>query len=409
MNSIFVQIASYRDPELLLTLKDCLEKAKNTELLTFGICWQKDKKENLDEYKNNPRFRIIEIDYKDSKGACWARHQANTLYENEAFILQIDSHMRFIENWDEEMLNMWKELSDSKAVLTTYPCEYYPDKPRDQWKTQPHIIHTYAFKNSETQQRPKTPKDWRTRTEPYRARHVAGGFIFGSSSIIKDVPYDPEFYFSGEETALAVRLYTHGYNLYHPHKLLLWHYYGRKEQPKHWTDNKEWGKLSSTAKQKLSCLLGRNTNFDLGKYGLGNVRTLEDFQNYSGIDYKRNILHLDTVEAKEPPVDLSSPERWSYTIERFKKLLKWDYTKLDKCEDPRFWAFIFKDQGDQELYRLDIKYTEEKDLIDGKITEKEFTFDYYSPAQVPTYFIIWPYSQSKKWLKSIKGLIKDYV
>jgi hypothetical protein len=28
---IFVQIASYRDPELILTIKSCLENAKNPE------------------------------------------------------------------------------------------------------------------------------------------------------------------------------------------------------------------------------------------------------------------------------------------------------------------------------------------------------------------------------------------
>ena len=33
---IFVQIASYRDPELLPTIEDMLQKAKNPENLVFG-------------------------------------------------------------------------------------------------------------------------------------------------------------------------------------------------------------------------------------------------------------------------------------------------------------------------------------------------------------------------------------
>jgi hypothetical protein len=37
-NLIFVQIASYRDPELVPTIKDCISKAKNPENLVFGIC-----------------------------------------------------------------------------------------------------------------------------------------------------------------------------------------------------------------------------------------------------------------------------------------------------------------------------------------------------------------------------------
>jgi len=45
-NTIFIQIASYRDPQLLPTLKDCIEKAKYPKNLRFGIAWQHYKKTN---------------------------------------------------------------------------------------------------------------------------------------------------------------------------------------------------------------------------------------------------------------------------------------------------------------------------------------------------------------------------
>ena len=37
---IFIQIAAYRDNELLPTIKNMLDKADNPENLRFGICWQ---------------------------------------------------------------------------------------------------------------------------------------------------------------------------------------------------------------------------------------------------------------------------------------------------------------------------------------------------------------------------------
>ena len=40
MNTIFIQIASYRDRELIPTIKDAIEQAEFPELLSFGICWQ---------------------------------------------------------------------------------------------------------------------------------------------------------------------------------------------------------------------------------------------------------------------------------------------------------------------------------------------------------------------------------
>ena len=57
--TIFVQIASYRDPELLPTIKDMLANAKWPENLRVCIAWQhaeEDVWDNLDEYKNDPRF-----------------------------------------------------------------------------------------------------------------------------------------------------------------------------------------------------------------------------------------------------------------------------------------------------------------------------------------------------------------
>jgi len=40
-------------------------------------------------------------------------------------------------------------------------------------------------------------------------------------------PYDPGLYFHGEELSLAVRDFTHGYDLFHPTRDILWHSYSR--------------------------------------------------------------------------------------------------------------------------------------------------------------------------------------
>jgi hypothetical protein len=45
MEKIFIHIASYRDPELIPTIKDCLLKAKYPERLRFGIVWQHSKED----------------------------------------------------------------------------------------------------------------------------------------------------------------------------------------------------------------------------------------------------------------------------------------------------------------------------------------------------------------------------
>ena len=74
MSKIYISIASYRDPQLLPSLHDCIKNADYPENLVFGIAWQhaeEDVWDNLSEFRNDIRFRIADINYKDSKGAGW--------------------------------------------------------------------------------------------------------------------------------------------------------------------------------------------------------------------------------------------------------------------------------------------------------------------------------------------------
>ena len=53
MAKVFISIASYRDPELLPTIKDLIANAKNPKNLVFSIAWQHSPEviwDTLDEY-----------------------------------------------------------------------------------------------------------------------------------------------------------------------------------------------------------------------------------------------------------------------------------------------------------------------------------------------------------------------
>ena len=85
---IFIQIASYRDPQIIPTIKSALENAKRPENLVFGIARQfhpDDKFDDLSDYKNDDRFRVLDIPYEESRGACWARNQIQQLYNKEQY------------------------------------------------------------------------------------------------------------------------------------------------------------------------------------------------------------------------------------------------------------------------------------------------------------------------------------
>jgi len=121
---IFVQIASYRDPQLIPTIKNMLENSKFPENLRLSIARQyhvDDNFDDLSEFKTDERFKVIDIPYTESKGVCWARNLTQQQYDGEEYTLQIDSHMRFEKDWDEMLIGMIKQLQDKghkKPLLT---------------------------------------------------------------------------------------------------------------------------------------------------------------------------------------------------------------------------------------------------------------------------------------------------
>ena len=142
---IFVQIASYRDPQLELTIKDMISNAKKPNNLRIGICRQyhpDDKFDTLDDFRNDKRFRILDVLYNESKGVCWARNQVQQLYDGEEYTLQIDSHMRFEKDWDDTLIKMVKQLQKKgfeKPLLTGYVSSFDPDNDpaariREPWR-----------------------------------------------------------------------------------------------------------------------------------------------------------------------------------------------------------------------------------------------------------------------------------
>ena len=127
MSNIFIQVASYRDPQLILTIEDCIKNAKYPENLIFCIAHQFSDDDtfskDIDKYRDDSRFKIIDIPYKEARGACWARNLIQQRYNGETYTFQIDSHHRFTENWDEQLINMLLQLQEKgheKPLLTSY-------------------------------------------------------------------------------------------------------------------------------------------------------------------------------------------------------------------------------------------------------------------------------------------------
>jgi hypothetical protein len=307
---IFIQIASYRDPELLPTIRCCIANARHPENLTFGICWQKDETESLAEFASDPRFRIIEVPWNKSRGVCWARSLTQKLWENEPFTLQLDSHHRFALNWDDELLSMFYAVNRPKAIITAYAGVYtLPDK----WKPDepPYKIQAVKFcdHNGVLMCVPSVISEYQTLLGPIPARFISGHFLFAPGQFCQECQYDPNLYFSGEEISLSARAFTMGYDLFHPQKTVIWHEYTRYGRTKHWDDfqaenkdsgvvDRQWWEMDRDSKTHLRRLLRGDGN--AGEFGFGTARPLADYENYAGVDFKRLALTADARMGKTP-------------------------------------------------------------------------------------------------------------
>jgi len=418
MSTIFVQIASYRDPELRPTLKDMLIKADNPDNLKICIAWQHSKDDewdNLDEYKDDDRFKILDIDYTKSKGACWARNYLQQYYNNEKYTLQLDSHTRFIKGWDTELIYELESLRSKgykKPMLTGYIPSYEPENDPKGRVNVPWKMDFDRFSpDGNVHFLPASIDNFKKLDSPIPARFYSAHFCFTDGVFVKEVPHDPEYYFHGEEISISVRAFTWGYDLFHLHRVIMWHYYTRKGQKKHWDDDKSWGKKNKGSHSKNRKLFGMDGEVykpeEFGIYGFGNERTLDDYERYSGISFSMRAVQQYTKDRHNPPNPIieNDEEYKNSFLTFFKHCIDIHFNSVPE-KDYNVWAVAFEDENGNELYREDAN----KDEIERMMKDPD---DYcrlwrsFNTLVRPYKWIVWPHSESKGWINRMEGTLYE--
>lgn len=410
---IFIQVASYRDPQLIPTIESALENAKHPENLVFGIARQyhpDDKFDDLSKYKDDERFRILDIFYLDAKGACWARNQIQQLYKDEEYTLQIDSHMRFAPNWDVEMIKMITDLQDKghkKPLLTGYVSSFDPDndpaaRVQDPWR----MVFDRFIPEGAVFFLPETIPGWQELTEPVTARFYSAHYCFTLGQFAKEVQHDPDYYFHGEEISIAARAYTWGYDLFHSHKTLIWHEYTRKGRTKQWDDDKKWVDRNNFCHKKNRALFGMDGEepMDFGIYGFGPERTLRDYEKYSGLLFSKRAIQQETIDKKYPPntFNYETEEEWMASFASiFKHCIDIGYSQVPE-DDYDFWAVAFHDENDETIFRKDADPNEIRTMKNDPDGYCKVWREFQTTVK-PKYWVVWPYSKSKGWGERITG------
>jgi len=411
--SIFVSIAAYRDPELLPTLRDCLLRARYPDDLYFGICWQHAADEAIPSEFADHRMRVIDVPWQNSQGACWARSEIMKLWDGEDFFLQLDSHHRFVQDWDALLLSLAEGSGAAKPLLTTYGAPFDPRSaaPENGEPMQMDFDHFTA--DGIPMFRPRAIPDWRDLQRPLRARFVSAHFLFTLGAFIEDVPYDPDLYFHGEEITLAIRAFTRGYTLLHPHQHLVWHEYTRDYRTKHWDDHVqaqgielEWHARDAVSRGKVCQFL---TMPHTGPFGCGVERSFAEYEAYAGLSFTHRVAQDATLQGLEPPNRPATPA-WATEMRDWRVRIVLDRGTLqpEAVADPLLWYVGVHDADNVEIHRQDAEGDELRWLLQGN-TGQTMIERRFSSARQPATWTVWPMSSSGEWLAKTVGTVNATV
>jgi len=415
---IFVQLAVYRDPQLIPTIQNMLENAKRPKNLVIGIARQfseEDGFDDLSQFDNDKRFKILNIPHLESKGVCWARSLIQQLYDGETYTLQIDSHMRFEKNWDDLLIKEYKKLQKKgykKPLLTGYVPSFEPDMDPQSRLTVPWRMNFDRFSpDGNVHFMPSTIDDYKEKKSPVPARFYSAHFAFTTGDFVKEVPHDPEYYFHGEEISIAVRAFTWGYDLFHLHNVIIWHQYTRKGLKKHWDDNGEWWKNNDTSHLKNRKLFSMDGEVydpnEFGIFGFGPIRTLEDYERYSGISFGRRSVQQWTLDQKYPPnPHIEDPIEYANSFASvFKHCIDIQFAQVPH-DDYNVWAVAFEDENGNELVRLDANEPEIKQMKNDPDGYCKL-WRSFNTAVRPYKWIVWPHSMSEGWVNRMEGTLYE--
>lgn len=328
---IFVSIASFCDPDLENTLTDIFDKAATPEHLRVVVCLQ-DSEETYRQLsgKFGDKVEFLFVRSEESGGCCWARSLIQQQISNEPYYMQLDSHHRFARNWDVMCRTFLAHCGTEKAVLTSYLPSFDPRTGDRDGK--PYVLKgEYFYDNDKLRIQPAALDDPEYFDKPVPAHLLSAHFIFTYRSWALQVPYDPEMYFEGEEDTLSVRSYTHGWDLFHPHRIIAWHHYTRTNEPRHHDVVDSWVALHEKSLLRMRQLLGMEPGEIKAPFGLGSARQLRDYEQYSGIWFRQRLVS-DSLQSL-----IRRQNLWKYGQGYFKRI-----------EDKR-WAEV---QEDREVNRF---------------------------------------------------------
>jgi hypothetical protein len=299
LSKIFINIPSYKDPEIWLTVENFIKNAKHPERVFFGITLQSNNiNQDIIQASKYNNVSIDAIEPGSIVGCQPARKNSHKFYKNEEYYLNMDSHMRSIKNWDVEIIKEYEFNKEQYGVsiFTAYvpPYDLFPDGTDNinlDIKSNPTFFMSESnIASFNTNLVPQFTPQYTNPGHNVLSPYVSGHFFFTEKQAIEKVPFMSEITFTEEEPLMALRFFTAGFNLVTPSKVFVYHRYGRGGRSLFWEDFPEkFFPEDEKSRNYFKEIVTKNRVDEAT--GLFTERSLEDYEKYSGISFSLLTLH----------------------------------------------------------------------------------------------------------------------
>ena len=244
-----------------------------------------------------------------------ARFFASKLWGGETYFVQTDSHLMFAQDWDEKYrLEIQATRNYPKSVLSSYPPGFQNNGSHKVSESNGARLCACSTRLDDPNPivRINVGRGYKgDEPRPTQIPFIAAGFFFTRAEFLLDVPFEPfmPWLFMGEEIALSMRAWTHGWDIYAPRKNLIAHQYrpGYMGLPKFWgTVNRLYrGSANNNVLQKPVIKRVKNmvgypdatsemikkedidlVLIDIDHYGLGSERSWSEYLEFAN-------MHID--------------------------------------------------------------------------------------------------------------------
>lgn len=302
---IFVSIAAYRDADLAQTIADLVAKATRPDALVVAVLEQSDSQLPRSAFPSGIALIHDHCRVEESRGVGWARARLQQRFNGEGYYFQLDAHHRFSPGWDVALREQLTKCPSASPVLSGYLPPLLEAEPFDSTGGALHASH---FDHEGVLNLKSHPIVGDATEDPVPGSYVSGHFIFTSGEFVRRVPYDPDFYFFGEEVSMSARAFTHGFDVFHPRRAVVWHRYGRQTERRHWDDHPTWAAAQRRSVDKWARLFAEEPLIAEAD-GLGARRSLADFERWTGVDFRWRVIHPSALAGTPPPS--AAPDGWA--------------------------------------------------------------------------------------------------